>query len=396
MIRALLLLLLSSAATAAPVKVGCLYPLSGAGGLYGRDSLVAIGMAQQHLRDRGGYPELEILVEDSRSKTLRSLQIARRFVEEDQVDFLCGIVSSAVALTVSDYARQSDTFFIGTDHASPQLVSSQGHVRYFRVSNGSRQSMRAGALYIGEHHRLEDKPLRIAFIGPDYNYAYDSWRDMRHFLAEQKIDVQITGTYWPKLFEEDYRLYIRQLLHDAPDILINAHWGLDLVNFVRQADQLGLFQVTQFMNFDTGGNFEILAELGSDMPADLVMSARHHLNWPDTPANRKFVSDFRVRAGRYPSYAAQGAWSGVLAIAEAVRLAGGTEDKAALQIALEGLQLTLPEDPLDSPSRMDASSHQMLQSQAIGKTQADNRFPPAAMMLGDFSVYAPPAVWPDF
>lgn len=378
------------------VKVGCLYPLSGAGGLYGRDSIVAIQMAQDYLESKGEYPKIEVTVEDSRSKTLRSLQIARQFVEEQGVDFLCGIVSSAVAMTVTDYVRQTDTFFIGTDHASPQLVSTHRHERYFRVSNGARQSMRAGAVYIRDHYSKDDRPLRIGFIGPDYSYAYNAWNDLRYFLKEQSVDIEISGVYWPKLFADDYRLYIRQIALDEPDILINAHWGLDLVTFVRQADQIKLFDKVQFMNFDTGGNYEILAELGSDMPAGLVLSARHHLNWPPTAANKQFVSDFHARAGRYPSYAAEGAWTGILAIAEAVRQAGGTKDKERIQAVLENMQLSLPEDPDGFASFIDPSSHQMMQIQAIGRTVPNNNFPPAEMMLGDFSIYPPPDIWPDF
>lgn len=386
------LLFVTGGASAEPVKVGCLYPLSGSGGLYGRDSLVAIEMALDKLRADGGYPEIAVEVRDSRSKTLRSLQIARSYVEEEGVDFLCGMVSSTVALTVSDYALQSETFLIGTDHASPTLVSSRLHPYYFRVTNGSRQSMRAGAKYIAETHAKT--PLRISFVGPDYEYGYQVYEDLRYFLQAEGVAHEIASVYWPALFESDYSLYIGQLIEDAPDIVVNAHWGLDLVTFVRQADHLGLFDGAQFMNFDTGGNFEILAELGADMPAGLVLSARHHLNWPPTEANAHFVSAFHARAGRYPSYAAEGAYSGILAIAEAVRTAGGTQDKNRIRDALKQLSLSLPEDPEGFRSVMDPVHHQMLQVQAIGRTQASTAFPPARMMLGDIRVYAPPKNWP--
>lgn len=375
-----------------PVKVGCLFPLSGSGGLYGRDSIVAIDMALDWLAQQGGYPQIDVDVQDSRSKTLRSLQIARQFVEDDAVDFLCGVVSSSIALTVSDYARKSRTFFIGTDHASPSLVSEALHPWYFRVNNGVRQSMRAGAKYIAEHY--PGPVLRIAYIGPDYNYGYQSWDDLQRFLIEENVPYEVSAAYWPKLFESDYSLYISALLEDAPDILVNAHWGLDLVTFVRQADQLGLFEQVQFMNFDTGGNYEILSELGADMPQGLVLSARHHLNWPPTPENAGFVDAFYNRTGRYPSYAAEGAWSGIIAIAEAVRTAGGTTDADALRAALRGLRLHLPEDPEGFTSWMDPVSHQMMQMQAIGRTMPDTRYAPATMMLGDISVYSPPSHWP--
>lgn len=378
------------------VKAGCLYPLTGPGALYGRDSAVAIKLAQQHLKnlEAFGYPEVEVLIEDTRSKSLRSLQIARRLVDEDRVDFLCGVVNSSVARAVSGFARDAEVFFIGTDHASPTLTGEDLHPFYFRVSNDTRQSMRAGAKFIQETYGGRRDPIRIAFIGPDYEYGYQAWDDLRTFLSQQNLEFEITGEYWPKVFETDFTPYIQQLMATPTDIVVNGQWGLDFVTFVKQAEQLDLFGQVQFMNFDAGGNYEVLAELENDMPLGLVLSARHHINWPLTDRNRSFVEAFREEAGRYPSYAAEGAYAGVLAIAEAVRLAGGTEDRDKLRESLETLTLSLPEDPEGFRSKMDPDSHQMLQVQAIGKTVFDNSYAPAKVMLGDWRIYYPPETWP--
>ncbi len=383
-------------AQVSPIKIGCLYPLTGPGGLYGRDSSVGIQMAQEHVQSLAGndYPPMEIMIEDTRSKSLRSVQIARKFIKDEQVDFLCGVVSSSIAIAVSDEAARHETFFIGTDHASPTLVTNALHPYYFRANNGTRQSMLAGAKYISENYESADAPLRIAFIGPDYEYGYQAWDDLRAFLRQEGVAVEVTGEYWPKLFETDYAVYIQQLLQSEIDIVVSAHWGLDLVTFVKQANQLGLFEKTQFMNFDAGGNYEILAELGNDMPLGLVLSARHHVSWPPTAANKAFVDSFHERAGRYPSYAAQGAYAGILAIAEAVRAAGGVSNKIKLRQAFEQLALSLPEDPDGFMSFMDPETHQLLQVQAIGRTVFNNKYPPATVQLGEWSVYYPPQKWP--
>jgi branched-chain amino acid transport system substrate-binding protein len=380
------------------VKVGCLYPLTGPAGRYGRDSVVAIQMAEEYLRslEPADYPVLEIVVEDTRSKSLRSEQIARRFVEEEQVHFLCGVVSSSVARAVSAEAARQKTFFIGTDHASPSLTNEALHPYYFRVNNGTRQSMLAGARYIQEHYSADDTPLTIAFIGPDYEYGYQAWDDLRAFLDQEGVSYHVVGEYWPRLFETDYTLYLQQLMNEPADIVVSGQWGLDLVTLVKQAQLSGLFDETQFMNFDAGGNFEVLAELGNDMPLGLVLSARHHVNWPETDANTAFVEEFYRLAGRYPSYAAQGAYTGILAIAEAVKEAGGVSDPDALRTALENLKLSLPEDPEGFVSVMDPVSHQLLQVQAIGKTVFNNAYEPATVLLGQWSVYYPPETWPIF
>ena len=379
-----------------PIKVGCLYPLTGPGGLYGRDSSVAIKMALDHIQSlqTEGYPQLQILIEDTRSKTLRSLQIARKFIEDENVDFLCGVVSSSIARAVSDLAAKHEIFFVGTDHASPTLVTEALHPYYFRVSNGTRLSMLAGAEYISKNYQDTAEPLKIAFIGPDYEYGYQAWDDLKAFLRLKSVRFDVGGEYWPKLFETDYTAYIRQLTKNDIDIVVSGHWGLDLVTFVKQAKQLGLFEKTQFMNFDAGGNYEILAELGNDMPLGIVLSARHHVSWPATNRNKTFVEKFYEEAGRYPSYAAQGAYAGILAIAETVRTAGGISDKSLIRDAFESLKLSLPEDPENFQSHMDPKSHQMLQVQAIGKTVFDNSFPPATVQLGAWSVHYPPKDWP--
>lgn len=376
-------------------KVGCLFPLTGPGGLYGRDSAVAVQMAVDHLRslEQADYPRLDIEIEDTRSKALRSVQIAQSFIEDSDVDFLCGVVSSSIARAVSAEALENQVFFIGTDHASPTLVTSDLHPYYFRVNNGTRQSMLAGAKYIAENYAGDD-PLRIAFIGPDYEYGYRAWDDLRAFLVGQNVDFQIAAELWPRLFETDYTLYLRQLLQAEADIVISGHWGLDLVTIIKQANQLGLFEEAQFMNFDAGGNYEVFAELGNDMPLGLVLSARHHVNWPPTEHNREFVEEFYERAGRYPSYAAQGAYSGILAIAEAARIAQGVDDKDKLRQAFANLELSLPEDPDGFQSFMDPKSHQLLQVQAIGRTEFNNQFPPATIQLGDWHIYYPPNAWP--
>lgn len=379
-----------------PVKVGCLYPLTGPGGLYGRDSSVAIKLALDHISSLqpADYPQIEVLIEDTRSKALRSQQIARKFIEEDKVDFLCGVVSSSIARAVTDVAAKHEVFFVGTDHASPSLVSDALHPYYFRASNGTRLSMLAGARYIQENYPQTERPLKIAFIGPDYEYGYQAWDDLRAFLEKQGTKMEVVGEYWPRLFDTDYTSYIRELARSDADIIINGHWGLDLVTFVKQAKQTGLFEKSQFMNFDAGGNYEIFAELGNDMPLGLILSARHHVNWPPTDKNKTFVERFHEEAGRYPSYAAEGAYSGILAIAEVVRETGGVKDKDAIRRALETLTIKLPEDPDGFESHMDPASHQMLQVQAIGKTMFDNRFPPATVQLGGWSIYQPPPTWP--
>jgi len=138
----------------------------------------------------------------------------------------------------------------------------------------------------------------------------------------------------------------------------------------------------------------VMVALGDRPPPGLILSARHHNNWPDTPENHAFVAAFRRLEGRYPTYAAEGAYSGIVAIAEAVRRAGPTALTSQLVKALEGLELALPEDPPGFVSRIDPETHQISQYQAVGEVVPDEAFPPARVMLGNWIAYEPERLKP--
>ena len=375
-------------AAGATIDIGCLYPMTGRAALYGKDSLAAAEMAVAEINANGGAAGklLRLTVADDQSKPAFAIRIARRYITEDKVDFLCGGVSSTVGLAVSKVALDQKKIFIGTDHASSRLIIENFHPYYFRVSNSVYQSMSAGAHYLADLQKTK-KWNTIAFIGPDYEYGHGMWEDLREKLDELKVSYRVVGEYWPKLYEPDLTLYMAAIRDVKPDIVINGHWDGDWIAFVRQAKAYNLFEHTQICNFDTGGSYEIMEALKNDVPLGLVLSTRHNNNWPDTELNRRFVARFHEITGRYPSYSAHGAYAGMYAIAAAVNSVGGVEDTGALIRALEGLRLKLPKDPDGFESYIDPATHQIVQVHAIGMVERNLDFPPATAMLGNWKVY---------
>jgi len=374
---------------AADATIGCMFPLAGRAAIYGRDSIAGMKLAIADLAAEvppGTAPTLRILVEDDRSKASVATRIAENYINHDKVRFLCGIVSSGVAQAISRVSRDRKVIMIGTDHASSRLTIEDFHRYYFRVSNDTYSSMAAGARYLADLQR-KNRWKRLAFIGPDYDYGHISWRDLEESLSSLGVKYEVTGQLWPRLYEPDYTAYIAQLIAAKPDVVVSALWGGDFIAFLKQALSAGLLEKTRLANFDTGGNFDVLESLGDQVPAGLVLSARHHNNWPDTPRNHKFVSDFHHLEGRFPTYAAEGAYAGIMAIGRALMLVGHHANNEQLIHALEGLQLPLPEDPAGYVSHIDPQTHQIIQAQAIGEVVPNSGFPPAKVMLGNWVVY---------
>ena len=385
---ALIVVPLAISADQKVIKIGALYPMTGRAGIYGLDSVDAAEMAIQEINSKGGVAgyKLELINTDSKAKPDYSILVAKRYIDQDKVHFLFGVVSSAVGLALTEVSKQNKKIFIGTDHASTQLTVDKFQPYYFRVSNNTFQSMAAGALYLKE--LKQTKPWEtIAYVGPDYAYGHDQWNELKYNLDRFGVKYKVVGEYWPKLFAPDYTAFITSIIKDKPDVLVCGLWGGDSVAFIKQATPYGLFTKTLFCSPDAGGNYEVMSATGAELPLGLVLSARHHNNWPETQANKDYVQKFFKRTGRYPTYAAEGAYSGILAIAQAVEKVGNPDDTEALVKALEGMKISLPEDPEGFTSYIDPATHQIVQEQAIGVTVANDKFPPAKRMLGEWKVY---------
>ncbi|MCS7235718.1 MAG: ABC transporter substrate-binding protein [Armatimonadota bacterium] len=364
------------------MTVGCLYPLTGRAARYGHDSIVGAEMAAEEVNSRGGIlgKELRLLFADDRSDPTYAVKVAQRYILEDRVDFLMGVVSSAVALAVTQVSRYFQVMFVGTDHASARLTLEAFQPFYFRVTNNTMQSMRAGVIY------LSRRPWRRFFyIGPDYEYGHRQWQDFRDYLPRVIPDAQVVGSVWPKLFERDYRPFLQAVLEARPEVLVAGFWGGDTITFLEQAMEVGLFDRVQVVSFDAGGNYEVLEALGDRVPSGLILSARHHNNFPDTPANRAFVQGFWHRARRYPSYTAHGAYVGVHFVARAVERARSLDPEDVVR-AGEGLELPTPRDREGFTSWIRPVDHQVVQEMYIGRTQPCGELPPARYLLGDWEV----------
>lgn len=364
------------------LTIGCLYPLTGRAARYGHDSIIGAEMAADEVNDSGGVlgREVRLLFSDDRSDPTFAVTLAQRYVEEDGVDFLMGVVSSAVAPAVSEVARHFGVIFVGTDHASSRLTVEQFHPYYFRVTNNTTQSMRAGALVLSRH------PWNSYFyIGPDYEYGHRQWQDFQEFLRRIRPDVKILGATWPPLYARDYRPHIERVRDARPDVLVHGFWGGDTIAFLEQGLEMGLCDGVQVVSFDAGGNYEVFEALGDRMPSGLILSGRHHNNFPPTEANRNFVEAFRARARRYPSYTAHGAYVGVRFIVEAVRRAGSLDPDRMVRAA-EGMELPTPRDREGTVSWVRPVDHQIVQEMYVGVTEPCDRFPPARVMLGQWEV----------
>jgi branched-chain amino acid transport system substrate-binding protein len=329
--------LLAGSAPAAdpkPIKVGLLYSLSGMAAVYTKGTVIGHQIAAEEINAAGGLlggRKIEYVIRDDKLKPGIAVEEFRRMVTRDEVDFVMGVISSGVALAVSEVAKEMKVLFVDTIAQTAALTEEQGHDYVARLNTNSVTLGRTAALAASKG------PWKnYYFIGPDYEWGHRVNADFWQYLQTKKPGVTKLGDLWPKLGERDFSAHITAILNAKPEAVFSSLWGGDLIAFIKQANAYGFFDKVQFIS--TGaGDLDILEPLGQEMPNGIMATFLYAFD--DLPVkkaeNEKFIEDFRKRAEYLPKTGDIIGYVSTYIMAEAIKKAG-TTDSAKLAKALRG------------------------------------------------------------
>lgn len=323
-----------------PVKIGLLYSLSGMAAVVTEGTVYAHEIAAEEINAKGGIlgRKIEYVVRDDKLKPGEAVKEFRRMVTRDKVDFVMGVISSGVALAVSEVAKEMKVLFVDTIAQTATLTEEQGHPYVIRTNTNSTVIGRTAALAAAKH------PWKTYyFIGPDYEWGHRVNADFWEFLQKKKEGVQKLGDLWPKLGERDFSSHITAILQAKPDTVFSSLWGGDLIAFVKQANTYGFFDKVKFIS--TGaGDLDILKPLGADMPDGIMATFYYAFDLPapgKEKDNEDFVAKFKQRAGYEPKSGDIAGYISTYIIADAIQRAGSTETEALLKVLRGGKFPTL-------------------------------------------------------
>ena len=359
---------LSSAAfSAEPIKIGAMFISSGKMGGYGKHASQAIQLALDQINAEGGVlgRNVEAIVEDTKLKKDVALNLARRFVQQDKVDFLMGPTSSGIAMELTEFARENKKILVLTQAAADALTGSKFHPYVFSTLSNAMMHSRSGA------YLMAAKPYkRYMCVGPDYSYGHSSWQMFKSKLTELRPDVEIVGELFPKFLAQDYTEFINKVLEAKPDAVWCPLWGGDAVKFIRQALVPKLFEKVKFA-FPVAGALEVLVPMGKDMPTGVYVSSRYFFTSPNSTLNQHFVKEYYTRYNEYPDYMAGETYAGVYFIKAAVERAGTIEaDSLITAVEKEPLAWETPE----GWKVLRAADHSVVEDCLWGQTSYNQKY----------------------
>ena len=354
-----------------PVKIGYQCVLSGTLAGYGEFHKMGVLMAQEEINQAGGIAgqKVDIEVRDSTTKPEDAIKNARYFVDSWGADFLAGIDSSGQALALAPLMDQLDRVLMVTHAATEKLtedfVFKKGVKQIFRICSPTYQDSNAAAFV------AKDLPVtRWATISPKYEYGFTCWKMFQDTLSKLKPGVTFKTESFAPFGTTDFRSHINTIMDAQPEGLYSTEWAGELITFVKQAREAGLFEKVKHVMFPVGAAMDVLEGTGKDMPEGIWISGRYFFLYPHDKTNTDWVARFHKRYGRYPAYVSETGYSSVYAFKAAVEKAGSKETKAVIQ-ALEGMEM-------DSPAGhriFRKEDHQALYTVPWGKTVSDPKYP---------------------
>jgi len=351
-------------------KLGFVYIMSGPFATYGQFAKQGAELAIEEINQKGGIlgKKVEGLFEDSQGKPDVGVRVIRKLVMQDDVGAVIGLDSSGVAQTVVPLMEELQTPLIVTHAATPSVTGKLCNKYTFRISVSLDQNVKAAAIIASE-----SKAKTWTTIGPDYAFGYESWEYFQKYLSKLKPDVKFFGkdqVAFAPTKTTDFAPYITKVMESNPEGVLISLWGGNLIDFVKQAGEMGFFKKDWQILMTLGAATEVLYALKDKMPENLWVGTRYWFLANQSPLNKSFVEAYHKKYGEYPSYNAHGAYAAVYAYKEAVEKAKSFDKNKVIQ-ALEGLELEAPIGQL----KIRKEDHQALSPATWGKTKADPKYP---------------------
>lgn len=350
-----------------PVRIGHIEALTGTYAALGKNDVRGATLAVAQINAKGGIlgRPVELIVEDGAASPGLAVQKARKLVIQDKVDFLIGSASSAVALSLSQTARELNTIYICTASHTDAVTGSRCNWCTFRTCTTTWM------LAAGDSRTLFDKfGKRWYFITPDYAFGHTEQRAYAEQL--KSYGGEVLGNALAPLGTTDFSSYLVQASLAHPNVLIVLQVGEDKVNLLKQATQFGLDKKMAI------GGGEINVEEIVALPVDARIgwwTMEWYWDQPETPHVKTFVETYRQKYDdKVPTARSWFGFAAAHSLAIAAAKAKSVESVKVAK-ALEGL--VLPPEIALQPGQpyYRAGDHQLIGNEFPGEVRQHGKYP---------------------
>ncbi|MEM7250394.1 MAG: ABC transporter substrate-binding protein [Pseudomonadota bacterium] len=312
------------------VTIGFVTTLTTGAGVIGKDMKEAVELALEHIDNKMGPLDVEVIFEDDGFKPEIGKQKTDKLVKSDNVDFVAGYIWSHVLLASRKSVLDAGKFLISSNAGPSQLAGKLCHKNFFSASWQNDQTPMA----MGEV--LNKKGVKNLYVmAPNYaagkNMVAGVERTFKGGIAGKDM------TKWGKDAQLDFSAELAKAKASGADALFVFYPGKAGGAFIKQYEQAGLRGELPLYTVFTVDSIS-LPRLQQAKLAGVLGSQMTQFWVPDleNAQNQKFVSAFREKHGRYPSFYAAQSYDTIFLIKSAVEAVNGDlKDMDGMRAAME-------------------------------------------------------------
>lgn len=299
------------------IKIGVLDDMSGVyADLAGPGSVVAAEMAVEDFGGSVNGVPIEIVSADHQNKADIAANIARQWIDTQQVDVIVDVGNSAAALAVQEVTRDKGKVHLNSTAGTTQLTNDQCsptgiHWTYdtYALANGTGTAM------------TEEGFKKWYFITADYAFGHSLEQNTSN--AVKAAGGEVVGVSRAPFPNTDFSSYLLQAQASGADVIGLANAGGDTINAIKQAKEFGITA----SGIKLAGMLVFLTDihaLGLETTQGLTITTGWY--WDLDDESRAFAKRFAERhEGRMPTMVQAGVYSAISHYLKAIAAAGTDE-----------------------------------------------------------------------
>ena len=302
----------SAMAQSGPVRLGVLTDMSS---LYadngGQGSVVAAQMAVDDFKGKVLGRNIEIVAGDHQNKADIGSVIARRWLENENVEAILDVPNSAVALAVQGITRDKKKLFLATGAATSRLTGDECSPTGIHWTYDTYALAQVTTKAIS---RLGAKSW--FFLSADYSLGLQLEADSRKVIDAS--GGKVVGAVKHPINTPDFSSFLLQGQASKADVIALADSGGDFINAVKQADEFGVTRGQKL-----AGLIVFIADihsLGLQSAQGLMLSSAFY--WDLNDETRAWSKRFIEKTKKVPTMIHAGTYGAVMHYLRAVEAAG--------------------------------------------------------------------------
>ena len=341
------------------IRYGVLSPMTGPYGGLAQGQRQGAKLAVRHVNQSDQYDfRIEAFYDDTEAAPATGRRKAQKVVDQNDVSYLMGAISSSTALALNEFAESEEVIY-NPGAAAVAITGEQCNEYVFRAETSAAQIAEAMAPWT-----VQNVGTRTWFHIADYAYGNSVLQEWRSRMSETSDQFAEVGVSRSQFGATNFGSYISQISNSDAEVVVIGMTGGDLINFVKQAANQGLKEQVALVGPTM--TFQVVLNALGPAAAGTYGGVRY-LPKLRTGDNQSFVDAYRKANGNPPDNFARVAYDSIRMTAQGIQETGSS-DPEEVKDTLAGLQV----DSVFGPNRFRECDHQAMNPVWAGENVAAN------------------------